>query len=112
MGKFIVDQYIERIYKAGERCKMGKKSSRQYTEEERIAIDTCIHSAMSEEFSLIRLEEGFLKLPSYSKAAIEKIIHLDGLNEYRKLRVKMIFVRALLLLLLLIPIVVIYIGTR
>ncbi len=85
MGKYLVDQYICRIYKAGESCRKRAK-----LDSDGFDYEVCIKKAMMKEFDKIKTEEAFLALPVYSQALIAKQIELDEMNHYFKQRFRTI----------------------
>lgn len=81
MGKYLVDQYICRIYKAGESCRKRAK-----VDSDGFDYEACIKKAMMKEFDKIKTETAFLSLPTYSQTLIAKCMELDEMNHYVKQR--------------------------
>lgn len=96
MGKYLVDQYICRIYKAGESCRKRAK-----LDSDGFDFEVCIKKAMMKEFEKIKTEEAFLALPVYSQALIAKKIELDEMNRYLKQRLRTIISSIVMIFLML-----------
>jgi len=95
MGKYLVDQYICRIYKAGESCRKRAK-----LDSDGFDYEVCIKKAMMKEFEIIKQEKAYQALPAYSQTLIAKRIELDEMNRYYKQRSRAIISSSVMIFLM------------